>query len=153
MGPCFHCGQWGHWKRECPLMECDLADDPSGWDETWQAMTAETHQPQPWILETHFEGHPWQTLVDTGSSIFMVRSSLLAPSLPVLRTTRIACLHGHTEACPVVRIQLYYLGQQREVEVARVKRLPYYALLGHDTHSFREVVALFPKILQLHRAC
>lgn len=28
--PCFRCSQWGHWKRECPLMEFDWVGDPSG---------------------------------------------------------------------------------------------------------------------------
>lgn len=23
-GPCFQWGQWGHFKKECPLMECDM---------------------------------------------------------------------------------------------------------------------------------
>lgn len=26
-GPCFRCGQWGPFKKECPLMECDYGRD------------------------------------------------------------------------------------------------------------------------------
>lgn len=46
-GPCFQCGQWGHWKQECPLMECDVADDSLSWvwEGAWQAATEEDSCP------------------------------------------------------------------------------------------------------------
>lgn len=69
---------------------------------------------QPWVLETYYEGQPWQMLVNSGSSVSMVRSSLL-PSLPTVWATCIACFHGQTETCVVVCIQLYYLGQLGEL--------------------------------------
>lgn len=83
------------------------------------------------------------TLVDSGSSISMVRSTLLPPHLPVVCTSRIACFHGHTEDCPVVQVHLYYMGQPGTVEMARVRLLPYHALLGRDAPAFHEVVAVF----------
>lgn len=43
----------------------------------------------------------------------------------------------------MVQVQLYYLGQLRMMEMARMQRLPYHALLGRDAPAFREVVALF----------
>lgn len=55
----------------------------------------------------------------------MIRSCLLPPHLLVVRDTRIACFHGHVERCPVVVISLYYLGQPHQLQVARIKRLPY----------------------------
>lgn len=118
-----------------------MAGDPAGWEEVRQAATEQPNRPKPWVLETFYEGQPWQTLVDSGSSVSMVHSSLL-PSLPTIRATCIACFHGHTETCAVVRIQLYYLGQLRELEIAWVKHL-YHTLLGRDAPAFQGLVALF----------
>lgn len=83
----FQCGQWGHWKQECPLMECDEAGESRGWEEARHAATEGDTRPKPWVLETHYEGQCWKTLVDSGSSVSMVRSSLLPANLPVLCTT------------------------------------------------------------------
>lgn len=141
-GPCFRCGQWGHWKQECPLMECDWAGDPAGWDEAWQAVGADD-RPAPWILDTYFEGTPWPALLDSGSSVSMVRSALLPSQLPVVRVTCIACFHGHVECCPVEEIPLYYLGQPRRLQVARVRCLPYLVLLERDAPAFKEALASF----------
>lgn len=55
----------------------------------------------------------------------------------------IGCFHGHSEDCLVERIQLYYLGQPRVVEMAWVKWLLYHTLLGCDVPAFQEVVAPF----------
>lgn len=78
------------------------------WEEAWQATIEGAEQPKPWILETYYGDQSWQTLADTGNSIYMAKSSLPA-SLSVVWTTT-ACFHGHVEACPIVQITLCYLG-------------------------------------------
>lgn len=65
-------------------MECDVARDFLSWEEAWQAAMEEDERLRPWVLETHHGEQHWQTLVDSGSSISMVQSSLLQAQLPVV---------------------------------------------------------------------
>lgn len=83
-------------------MERDWAGDNTGWDATWQAIGAN----DPWTLDTYFEGLHWPALLDSGSSVSMVRSILLPLHLPVVRITCIVCFHKHVECCPIVEIPL-----------------------------------------------
>lgn len=83
---------------------------------------AETRaRPPAWTLPVRLAGRVLTALLDSGSSISMVRSALL-PQLPVLRVASVACFHGHVEHCPVVTVPLYYQGRRHEVAVARVDR-------------------------------
>lgn len=94
-GPCFRCGQWGHLKRACAMMECDMAQERPKWDEdeVWQAVAAKGC-PAAWILDTYFEGHKWPAMLDSGSSISMVKSHLLPEGLPALCTTLSTWTHS-----------------------------------------------------------
>lgn len=97
----------------------------------------------PWVLEMYFEGHKWPALLDSSSSVSMMQSHLLPMNLPVVISTWIACLHNHTRLCPIAEISLYYLGNPRKVQVARVHQLPYLVLLGRYAPVFKEALASF----------
>lgn len=105
-------------------MECDMSID-------WVMHTsARPGWPAPLLEEVFWNGQRYEALTDTGSSITMVRATIIPDGLPLVRTANITCFHGHTEQCLVVQIILRYGGRDHLVEVARVQRLPYAFLMG-----------------------
>lgn len=129
--PCYTCGQRGHFKRECPLMECDV-----GWGSALQA-TAPTAS-HLLFLPVILEGGPVEALLDSSSSISMAQTRLLGTTRPKLWVIRIACFHGHEKRCPIVRVQLQYHGQLHWLEVASVLSLSYPVLLGPSLRNCYE---------------
>lgn len=79
------------------MMECDAEGE---WEYSMQAADGGRQQ-RAWTLPVRLAGRTLTALLDSGSSISMVRTSLL-PSLPVIRMASVACFHGHMEHCPVV---------------------------------------------------
>lgn len=115
-------------------------------DVDWEfsMQVAETHAlPLAWTLPVHLAGHVLTAILDSRSSISMLRSSLLL-QLPVLQVASVACFHRYVEQCPVVTVPLHYLGQRHEVAVAKVQRLPYAVVFGQDALGFTEAVQQFP---------
>lgn len=98
-GPCFKFGKRGDFRHDCPLMEFNVEGE---WEYSMQA-AEEARHPRIWTLLVHFTGRTYTALLESGSSISMVRSSLL-PSLPVLRLAPMACFHERVERCPVVSV-------------------------------------------------
>ncbi|XP_054841809.1 uncharacterized protein LOC129333892 [Eublepharis macularius] len=131
-GPCFRCGQRGHYIRDCPLMECD-----AGWEEAFPATTPPP-RPPPLLILVEVSGRRLSAFLDSGSSVSMIRTRLLPAGLPVVRTATVACFHGHSETYPVVRVPLSCQGRTWEVELARVTNLPYPVLLGRDVPEFHQ---------------
>lgn len=122
------------------MMECDWAiaeSEGDSWEGVYQAKELR-ERAGPWLLPVYYEGQEWQARLDSGSSVSMIRSTLLPTQLPVIRVVNIACFHGHSEACPVVELTLYYGGQPRCLQVARVQQLPYPVLLGRDAPAFHQ---------------
>lgn len=129
-GPCYTCSQMGHYKHDCPMMECDLS---------WVAVLAQPQKPRHNLLLTIKVLLVKQTLtafLDSGSSVSMIRSHLLLAGLPVLGWAHISCLHHHTQKMPIVRTRLQYAGRNYELNMVRVEDLPWPLLLGWDAPNF-----------------
>lgn len=94
---------------------------------------------QAWTLPVCLASWVLTALLDSESSVSMVRSALLPP-LPVLHVTSVACFHGHVEHCPVVMVPLHYRGERHKVAVAQGQCLPYVMLLGWNAPGFAEAV-------------
>lgn len=122
--PCFSCGQMGHFHHDCTFMEYDLTTAMSS------RRQGLPRHPPPLLCKVYLGTRKLTALLDSGSSVSMVRSHLLPAGLPVVRWTTVVCLHHHAWQLPVVHIWLGYLGTFWQVDTVRVEALPYPLLLG-----------------------
>lgn len=119
-------------------MECD-----AGWDLALPATTANSGWPA-FTAEIILAGLRREALLDSGSTISMVRADLVPPDLPVIRWTHILCFSNHPHKWPVKAIPTSVAGQATLLEAACVAHLPYPALLGRDLPTFRELIHAAP---------
>lgn len=111
-------------------MECDLS---------WVAVSARLLRPRrnPLLtVKVALEAQKLTALLDSRSSVSMIRSHLLLASLPVLGWAWVSCLHRHIQWLPIVKAQVRYAGALHNLNLIRADDLPWPLLLGRDTPHF-----------------
>lgn len=111
-------------------MECDM-----GW-EIHPPSRIQTGKIPPLTLPIKLGQKIITALIDTGSSVSLVRAYLIPASQPVVRYADVAGVYRNFCRWPVVRVPLTYNNNTYSVEVLKVNNLPFPALLGRDAPAF-----------------
>ncbi|XP_075768765.1 uncharacterized protein LOC112545836 isoform X1 [Pelodiscus sinensis] len=82
------------------------------------------------------EGRPVKALVDSGSSVTLIRADLVSQSQPEGEPIWMRCVHGDVRAYPTAQVHLTCGGQDLLWKVGKAKDLPYPLLIGRDWPGF-----------------
>ncbi|KAG6933132.1 hypothetical protein G0U57_019930, partial [Chelydra serpentina] len=73
---CYECGQTGHFRRECPYMDCNYG-------QVWAAgQRAQRWEPGKILVPVRVDGMPTTALVDSRCSQSVIRAGLVEPTGP-----------------------------------------------------------------------
>lgn len=133
-GPCYSCGQMGHFRHDCPVMECDLVGGGP------QKFPEKAIRHPPLVVKVGLGAREVKALLDSGSAISMIQAHLVPVDRPPLSWTSVVCLHRHTRRLPMVAVRLRYAGVVHEVEVVKMEDLPFPLLLGRDAPAFHRLL-------------
>ena len=135
---CYHCGQAGHIKPNCPLRKpkdgqvCCRPNDgiTDCLEEQWES-----------VVEVTIKGEQLKALVDTGSSQTLVGAKWVpGDAIHKEHTVKIRCVHGDVMTYPTADIYMQIGEQEYLVSVGVVEHLPYPVVLGRDLPGLLELV-------------
>uniref|UniRef100_A0AAQ4P4Q9 CCHC-type domain-containing protein n=1 Tax=Gasterosteus aculeatus aculeatus TaxID=481459 RepID=A0AAQ4P4Q9_GASAC len=134
---CWRCGQPGHLRRECPLMEVGQVIRVAG---------VPTPSPGPgatYRVPVRIQGGIRQALVDSGCMQSMIHQSLVRPgALVEASRVRIRCVHGDVHEYPIVSVEFRHRGKKHSVKAAVSSRLTHPVILGTDWPGFDKLMGL-----------
>uniref|UniRef100_A0A8C1DCP0 SCAN box domain-containing protein n=1 Tax=Cyprinus carpio carpio TaxID=630221 RepID=A0A8C1DCP0_CYPCA len=90
--------------------------------------------------EVSINGRPYTALLDSGSAVSLVQSSLFPPRMGTKARLSITCVHGDTQNVPTRRITLSTRTGTWPLEVGVVRDLPVPILLGRDWPGFDQLL-------------
>ncbi|XP_026146496.1 uncharacterized protein LOC113120717 [Carassius auratus] len=91
--------------------------------------------------EVAVNGRPFSALLDSGSSITLMRPTVLPPRSGAKARMAITCVHGDTRRVPTRRVAITAAPGTWSLEVGIVKDLPVPVLLGRDWPGFDRLLA------------
>ncbi|XP_075779191.1 uncharacterized protein LOC142827431 [Pelodiscus sinensis] len=124
---CYQCGQEGHLKRDCPMMDCTLSTPTPGDPQTGPARPTVT----VWLGLK-----PLQALVDSGSALTLVREELVREAPPTGETAQMKCVHGDVRTYSTVWVHLADGQMARVWRVGKAPNLPLPVVIGRDWPGF-----------------
>ncbi len=93
------------------------------------------------LAQVYINGRPYPALLDSGSAVSLVQSSIFPPRVGVKARLPITCIHGDTRNVPTRWITVTASPGTWPLEVGVVKDLPVPVLLGRDWPGFLELLA------------
>ncbi|XP_062418320.1 uncharacterized protein LOC134129059 [Pungitius pungitius] len=132
---CWRCGQPGHLRRDCPLMEVGQVIRVAG---------APAPSPGPgatYRVPVSIQGGIRQAMMDSGCSQSMIHQSLVRPgALVEASRVRIRCVHGDIHEYPIVSVELRFKGKKYRIKVAVSSHLTHPVILGTDWAGFNTLM-------------
>ncbi|XP_064177503.1 uncharacterized protein LOC135247687 isoform X1 [Anguilla rostrata] len=130
---CWRCGQPGHLRRECPLMEMG---------QVVRVVGPPTSAPDPdgaYCIPVRIQGIEHQALLDSGAMQTMIQQSLVRPEA-LLEASRVSirCVHGDLHEYPIVSVEIRCQGKKHKIKAAVSSRLSHPLILGTDWPGFRQ---------------
>lgn len=134
--PCYLCCQMGHLCHKCPLMERDI-----GWD-VYPTGCARAGWNPPLTVPIHIGQRLVMALLNTGSSISMIRALLVPQDRLVLQYSTVAGIHQQVRRWPMVHMRLGYNDHTQGLVILKVDDLPFPVLLQRDAPAFSSLSGL-----------
>ncbi|KAL1253020.1 hypothetical protein QQF64_017713, partial [Cirrhinus molitorella] len=91
-------------------------------------------------VEVRVNGHPFEALLDSGSTVSLVNPAVLAPRPDTKAGLAITCVHGDTQEVAARRVTISAASGAWPIEVGIVKDLPVPVLLGRDWPGFDQLL-------------
>nr|XP_055032771.1 uncharacterized protein LOC129421341 [Misgurnus anguillicaudatus] len=91
--------------------------------------------------EVKINGRPFLALLDSGSAVSLIKTSVLPPRAETKAMLPITCVHGDTRDVPARRVTIAAPPGAWPVDVGLVKDLPVPVLLGRDWPGFDRLLA------------
>lgn len=131
----------GHLQQECPLLQCDI-----GWEIHLSSHLC-PGKTLPLTVLVRL-GHKTVTaLLDTGSSVSLIRAHLIPQDRLILRYTAVAGVYRQVCRWPVVQMSLGYNNTTYSLDILKVDDLPFPVLFGRDTPAFDVLIrAALPRL-------
>uniref|UniRef100_A0A669B7F8 Integrase catalytic domain-containing protein n=1 Tax=Oreochromis niloticus TaxID=8128 RepID=A0A669B7F8_ORENI len=135
---CWKCGQLGHLRRDCPLMEVG---------QVFRVASAPATSSSPggtYSIPVRTRGGIRHALVDTGCTQTLVHQSLVRPgALLEADWVEVKCVHGDVHRYPIVPLLLKYKGKTHRVSPVVSPRLSHPLILGTNWPGFHHLLGQY----------
>ncbi|XP_075753462.1 uncharacterized protein LOC142818329 [Pelodiscus sinensis] len=131
---CYQCGQEGHYKRDCTLMDCTLGQRHAGGPDRRAASAAQV------IKRLWVNGNPVEAILDSGCRQTIVRRDVIHPVRTRGAPVALWCVHGDIHYYPTTWVRIGDGELEGECVVAVGPKLAYPLLLGWDWPGLKRLL-------------
>nr|XP_025037655.1 uncharacterized protein LOC112544857 [Pelodiscus sinensis] len=131
---CYQCGQEGHYKRDCTLMDCTFGQRRTGGTDRRTASVAQV------IRRLWVNGNPVEAILDSGCGQTIVRKDVIYPVRARGAPIALRCVHGDIHYYPTTQVRIGDGEVERNCIVAVGPRLAYPLLLGRDWPGLKQLL-------------
>ncbi|XP_075771825.1 uncharacterized protein LOC142823927 [Pelodiscus sinensis] len=132
---CYQCGQEGHYKRDCTLMDCTFGQRRGGGPDRGAASPTQVTR-KLWV-----NGNPVEAILDSGCGQTIVRRDVIYPVRARGTPVALRCVHGDVHYYPTTRVRIRDGELEEECVVAVGPKLAYPLLLGRDWPGLKRLLS------------